>query len=241
MLSFLKTFERSSILNKTEIKTGSIASLDSSISAELEMKIRNFYEGIFNALNKDDSSDTSSLEKRISGEKSFYIRVINAINQVIKENKGKEVIPLFDIDDTLGHNKFISSNEFETILRPTALALLDTIHKNNINIGFLTSRTANLSQLNDKLKPLIPFINKNYLFSSGGSLPNEEEQERIKENLPEDLKDKLLNADLEKINLLNKLIAKPVNAKKIFLPIDDFKYPVLFHGVALEQEEKFFI
>ncbi len=234
-----RTKENKITENKNEIKEKNEV-----ISPELSVEIGKFYEDILSKIKPDDFNEFDILNTKngIEGEKSFYLKVLSSLISAKEENKGKEIVALFDIDETLVHCKQKSEKEIETIIRPSSLPLLEKLNFNGIKIGFITSRSELTSQLDNNLNKFKSFVSESYLFSSRRFSYTEQEEKSIKEKCPERLKDRLSIGDFEKILFLKSLISKVENGDKIFVPIDDLKYPMLFrYGVALENNEKFII
>ena len=211
-------------------------------SQELIKKISTFYEQTYKGDVEDGFMDKSKIESRIQGEISFYKSVLESLNKAKSENPNKTTVALFDIDDTLGTAQINEENGFDHILRPSVFELLSKIKEKNIDIGFLTSRKGLEEQLENELKDLKSFINKEYLFSTRDLIVPPSEEDKMKDVLFEEMKSSFSSGDFNKMKFLNELISDQKNKNKVFIPIDDFKYPALYsYGVALKDKEKFFI
>ncbi len=204
---------------------------------EFRKNLKDFYLNDYKQEIEEGDIDKSQIDKKVEGEESFFLKVLAAIDKAKKENPTKKIVSLFDLDETLVKAKRINE-DYEHVIRPSAVSLLKIINdKGGIN-GFLTGREMLEEQLENELKILSPFIDKNYLFSNGSMyVPMEEEKAIFEKNKNHSL----AIGDIEKIHFINDLISKEEYANTIFIPIDDLQYPSLFpYGVALKDEEKFF-
>lgn len=211
----------------------------------LEKKIEDFFKSYYKNSFDEDEEDLKILKinERIEGEKSFYNHVLENLNKANKENPGKEIISLFDIDETLVKAKINREGSFDHIIRPSAVDLLNKIKSLNIKIGLLTSRSKLEEQLENELKEIAQYINTSNLYSTRGYGVSSSDEDAIENNLPNELKNSFVSGDYEKIKFLNNEIVSHLdNTNKVFVPIDDFKYPILYkYGVALKDKEKFFL
>ena len=97
---------------------------DNVMSPEFIDKIRLYFQTILKRELEKGFEDESNIEKRVEGEKSFYLKILNLVDNVISKNPSKKIITLFDLDDTLVRNKFYEDNTFRTVIRPSAVDLL---------------------------------------------------------------------------------------------------------------------
>ena len=219
------------------------------ISTELESKIIGFYENYLNAKLSyigDDldwkNDEISETKRKIDNEKKFYCNVLESFYKAIIENPSKKIIMLFDIDETLVSNNKTKDNDIMPIIRPSAISMFSFIkHKGGFS-GFLTNRTEVKEQLNNKLQKLKPYVDESYIFSTRdvGDVSGKEQKE-LERKIPQDIINTFDNGDFEKMIFLNKLIDDSDNNDKIFIPIDDLKYPMLYkYGVTL-YNNKFYI
>ncbi len=208
-------------------------------SKELEQKVRDFYSAQYKKDIEEGDLDENIIERKTQGEKSFFNKVLEQVEKAQKENIGKHIVSLFDIDETIVNTKIKGNNTYTHTTRPSLVNLLEVIKNNNVSIGFLTSRNLLAEQLDEELESLKPFMDTKYLFSSRDMYIPIEKENEIKEMDEGFL---LSKGDIEKTYFLNELIAKDKYKNDIFIPIDDLQYPSLFkYGVALENNEKFFI
>jgi len=226
--------------NNLDIKVGDNTNRDNVISPEIVVKIKDFYIDAFKDDLADGFFDEAGIDKKVEGEKSFYLDILNSVDKAKEENEGKEIITLFDLDETLVRNKWKRDNTIATIIRPSALILLDAINKKNASCGFLTSRFNIKEQLDSNLKEFKSLINETYLLSTKGFYIEDEEKQQIKEKLPDDLRKPFNDGDYQKLIYFNNLIKNKENTDKVFIAIDDFIWPSLTkYGKSLEDNEMF--
>lgn len=207
-------------------------------SKELIQKIKDFYYFACKEDLDEGFIDESILDKKINGEINFYKKILNSVNKAQKENLDKKIILLFDIDETLVQAKLNKYSEYDHIIRPSAINLLQEIQKYGAVNGILTTRglEAFKKQLDGELKDFKSLINQDYVYSSRGVfVPNNIEEEIKKEN------NSFVPGDIEKVFYLNNLI-KEKKDNAVFVPVDDLQYPALYpNGIALKDDEKFYI
>ena len=178
------------------------------------------------------------LEKKLFAENSFFESVMNAVLKAKKYHPNTNIITLFDIDETLATNTYVTDTETKTFIRPSVSTLFQFLKEQGIQIGLLSSRSEIESQLNDveNLESINTYINSELVLSTRNTLSGSNEQ-----RLSEKYKDNMFGiGDLEKISFFENFITNHPDA--IIIPVDDLEYPSLFeYGVALSPQEKFFV
>lgn len=178
------------------------------------------------------------LEKKLFAENSFFESVMNAVLKAKKYHPNTNIITLFDIDETLATNTYVTDTETKAFVRPSVSTLFQFLKEQGIQIGLLSSRSEIESQLNDaeNLESINTYINSELVLSTRNTLSGSNEQ-----RLSEKYKDNMFGiGDLEKISFLENFITNHPDAT--IIPVDDLEYPSLFeYGVALSPNEKFFV
>lgn len=209
------------------------------LSKELIQKIQTFYNFVFKDDLEEGLMDENSIKQKVEGEINFYKRVLDTVVKAQKENLGKKVVTLFDIDETLVQAKRNKDGQYDHIIRPSAESLLEKIGKMNVKNGILTTRglEALKTQLENELKTLKPFLDQNFIFSVRGNYVPMDEELAIKNN-----NQSFASGDIEKVYFLNELNKKTDLSECCFIPVDDLQYPAIYkYGVDLKGKEKFFI
>lgn len=204
---------------------------DEFINIILKYKIeRNSYD--------DDFTLEQDLEKKILSENSFLESVINSILLAKKEHSDRKIVILFDIDETIAANRYVTDTTIKTFIRPSIPTLFTFLKQEGVQIGLLSSRSEIQSQLDDSnnLQSIQSYITPEFILSTRNTLSEIKGRE-----LSNKYNDKMFAiGDFEKINFLEEFINK--NPDLIVIPVDDLEYPKLFdYGVALSPQEKFFI
>ncbi len=218
-----------------------ISTTDNTPPYELVLDIKDFYTTALKEEIEEGFLSEEDFNLKSEGEVSFYKKVLDSVEKATQENQHKKIIVLFDIDETLvsvqrGRDSLVN------ILRPSATALLSKLKEKKVTIGFLTSRAELEEQLGNELKELNTFIDREYLFSTRKLDVYQDEELKMKNSLPDEMKNTFVSGDYNKMKFLNQLHDTELFKDRIFIPVDDFKYPVLYpYGVALHDKEKFFI
>ncbi len=186
----------------------------------------------------DDFTLEQDLEKKILSENSFLESVINSILLAKKEHSNRKIVILFDIDETIAANTYVTDATTKTFIRPSIPTLFTFLKQEGVQIGLLSSRSEIQSQLDDSnnLQSIQSYITPEFILSTRNTLSEIKGRE-----LSNKYNDKMFAiGDFEKINFLEEFINK--NPDLIVIPVDDLEYPKLFdYGVALSPQEKFFI
>lgn len=224
--------------SKPKGQEGLIPKLDINFPESLSEHVRSFYVG----LGDKGLLKESVIDEKVEGEKSFYKKVIHSINQAIDNCEGKNIIILFDLDDSIISKVRLKDGSHETIIRPSATFLMDLLKKQGIEIGFLTSRINLNDQLEKELNPFKQFVSGSFLFSTRNVRVDAQERDALEKRFESMGKFPLID-DLLKTKFLDAEKDKPENSDKVFIPVDDLIYPLLFkYGIALEHsKEAFFI
>lgn len=78
--------------------------------------------------------------RSIEREKQFINRVWNFYQRYSLEDR-KNLVVLFDIDDTIGKVRFCKNNTYKFDIRPSFIPLIETIISHSSQIGILSSRS----------------------------------------------------------------------------------------------------
>lgn len=189
---------------------------------------------------ENDQEMLIDLKTKAEGEISFLKDVLTRANMAQKENPGKECVVLFDLDETLVKAFFDENNELEQYMRPCLPVLLDSLEKNKMKIGLLTSRGMVQEQIQEtgELGLLGKYCDSGYIYSTRDYLELQREQSLIKDPRIINRPELQTTGNLEKIAFFDDLIVN--NPEKVFVPIDDFEYPQLYqYGLALGDRQKF--
>lgn len=113
------------------------------------------------------------VQKMIEREHAFVTQTLSLIEKARTENPQKELVLLFDIDETIATVDFDGQQKLYTILRPSLKPLLEHIVSDaKIKIGFITTRgkEAVEKQLTDlkHLELISVYIDPQYIYSSRG-------------------------------------------------------------------------
>ncbi len=214
---------------------------------------------------EDDVSREERVQKSIEMEEQFVKAVLSQLENILKEDSGKETVALFDIDETIGvaRRPNEEGDSYVTIFRPSIMALFEYLKQSNVKMGFLTTRGKLEEQLThpNELGPIDSFIDKRFLFASGEH-GFSEDSGRFAETMKEELggpdgviNETLLNDDniwryttigsQEKLHALATI--RKTYKDQNFLVVDDFPYPEIlskrngFYGVSLDESNKFLI
>lgn len=229
-------------LNKDQIsevkKLGKDINLDMNLPVQLEKDIEIFYKNgiknnIYTAIEMNRTTE-KNFENKIQGEKDFYRKVLEVVNKSAKENPDKEIVVLFDVDNTLAEKSWDVD-----ILRPSAVTLLNLLKQGGVKIGFLTARNQIYNQINDRLKQLQQFISKEYIYASTFTMDDEIDN-MIIARLPESYKNSFTNESKQKIKIYYDIIDNPDNKNKTFILVDDLPHPIAFGWVDLQWREQFY-
>jgi hypothetical protein len=206
-------------------------------SEQEKEQIKDFYFDLYKEDLESGEIRESSTLHRIEGEQSFFKRLMKEIDRATEENPEKNIVTLFDIDETLIGSGFDDETEqLKQVLRPSAKKILKEIAQKDIKIGFLTNRSDLNNGLEHELKDLAPFIDRNLLYSTRGMYvsPNKDEEIRKEySTIP------LQNGDIDKISFIRDNLE---DSDSVFIFVDDLEYPKIYpYGVSLESNEKFFI
>src|ERR1035437_1330077 len=93
---------------------------DNEPSKELIQKISDFYGLYSRNYIEEGNNNESVLKEKLDGELSFYKSTLNSLKKAKRENTNKEIIALFDIDETLVHAQY-NGNKLEHIIRPSTI------------------------------------------------------------------------------------------------------------------------
>lgn len=189
----------------------------------------------------DRFTETAKLEKidkKMEQEKEFSKVLLFRMKTLL--DKGKPVLALFDIDETIG--SVYLDKEMRTVIRPSFLAILERVkpltQQGKINIGLLTTRGNLEQQLKnpDRLEVISKYVNPNHLYSTGKreyseadsrSLMDmiiEDEGNVVKQGTPEEDYYQFSNTgSLVKVIILGEV--KRQNPDTIILAVDDDRYP----------------
>lgn len=206
---------------------------------EIIEKINVFYYSSFKEDLEEGFLNQNDIKNKVEGEINFYKKVLDVLEKVKKENPNKDIVSLFDIDETLVKAKINKDSKYDHVIRPSAEHLLKRIKKMNIKNGILTTRGLEdfKMQLENELKILKPFLDQYFIFSVRGNPVPVNEELKIKNQ-----NDSFASGDIEKVYFLNELNKKSEYKNSCFVPVDDLQYPSIYkYGVALADREKFFI
>ena len=219
---------------------------ENKISPELKSAIREFYKNYYEDRYRGDTDEMIIEERvqqehsRVEGEETFFTRVLDSAEQARRENPDKKITLLFDVDETLVKSRLVSGERRDTP-RPTAIPLLQKLQARGFSSGLITSRSELKAQLEDE-KTLLPFksyIDGNMLFSTRGVEVGIIEEKELKDSLPEEFQH-MSTGDYQKLKIFADIERE--NKDTLYIPVDDFKWPsVVLYGIALENNEKFFI
>ncbi len=223
--------------------------------AEVQKNLHVLFQDRFERMRKtgyDEAEIQEIMENMLSRERSFLTRILLQIEHARTEHgEGRELIVLFDIDETIGAGEILEDNTVRTILRPSLIPLLQTITAQGAKIGFISTRSVEAMQKQlgeaQNLAPIRQYIDKNYIYSPGR---NESSISfRSYEELAAACKQKFGGAigiiddsriggekdgdpdpdaypdsgDLDKLAVLER--ARPDFEEKIIVVVDDIKYP----------------
>ena len=219
-------------------------------------------------LNRTDEFERKDerIERMMAREKTFVTSVLSRVERA-REERGGDMVILFDINETIGSTKFVDGNNFHTLLRPSLMPMMEKLRAMGIKIGFISNwgKEAMERQLQDTqdLESLREYITPKYIYSTRvgyeQDLPYrsvEELAQKLKETFGGDLgvvDDALLGAegeypdssgDYEKLFFLKK-IQSELNGKTVIV-VDDLDYPKYldkkkgFYGVSLGGRGAFF-
>ncbi len=186
---------------------------------------------------EDDLEIEAKINKSINGELSFLDSVSKHSLLAKKENPDRRVVVLFDLDETIVYNDWLSGNEVVPVIRPGFEALAIFLKAHDISLGIFSSRKEIESQLyqEGEIGQIGKHIDLNYVFSTRNTLPFGRDIELQKKYKDENFS----NGDFEKIAFLEKVVSE--SPQDLYIPVDDLQYPKLFpYGVALKNDEKFF-
>lgn len=207
----------------------------------------------------------SKLNRALEREKHFVESVLNTLKGVL--DKEKELIILFDIDETIAVPKIGPGEKTKTIIRPSLPHLLEKIKEmtgGKARIGFITSRDQKTleDQLSkpEGLEAISGYIDRSLIFSvrdmeMGDTFElarrialGEELQEIVNPQLVSDEPDfesMIQEGDVVKLRKLEEI--KKGNLKSNIVVVDDLSYPRFLDpgknlfGISLGEKAGFFV
>ena len=123
------------------------------------------------------------LSRMMEQERSFVVGTLEQVALARKENPNKEIVILFDIDETL----LIAGDggDLPTTFRPLLFDVLNQLRSQGVDVGLFSTRNANAMhiQINDphQLRSLKDYVSAKYIYSTSGPLDNSPQKEAFSE------------------------------------------------------------
>jgi hypothetical protein len=212
---------------------------DQTFSEEEKDRIKGFYMEALKEELQDGDLNEEIINNKVEGEESFFKRVFQSVATAIDENPNKEIIALFDIDETLVSPKMNDEEGYDHIIRPSATNLLNAIKNIGSKVGFLTARGSVVEQLDNELIDFEKLIDKDHIYVTRNFHVSLDKEREISDKY---IDFSLSNGDIEKTAFLGELNGRADSGNRIFIPIDDLQYPKFFdYGVSLKDKEKIYL